>query len=155
MELIEDMRLLWLLETSWWASKTWCIEELRWLDVGVRYEALWGDRVTTMMLMLWWYTWVWVEPRLNYLLHTRADLIRDHGQYMGRWGKCILVSIEAWGWHIADDGEDFMDLDGAHQELMRWSLHFGGDIHMDNMLQMTVVLHMLQWCLSYVEESTS
>jgi len=39
--------------------------------------------------------------------------------------------------------------------LMRWSLHFGGDTHMDNILQMTVVLHMLQWCLPYVEETTS
>lgn len=76
--------------------------------------------------MLWWYTWVWVEPRLNYLLHMGADLIEDHGRHMGRWDKDILVSMEIGGWHIADDGEEFMDLDGAHRELMRWSLHLEG-----------------------------
>ena len=68
--------------------------------------------------MLWWYTWAWVEPRLNDFLYMRADLIEDHGQHMDRWDKCILVSMKTWGWHIANDGEGFMDLNGAHRELV-------------------------------------
>jgi len=44
-----------------------------------------------------------VEPRLNYFLHMRADLIKDHGQHMDKGDKDILVSMKIYEQHVTDE----------------------------------------------------